>query len=184
MSVKSRYTVYVRATAIIMLFAMFHYVAGYRLMYSLGILYTKDEAKECMVGKTNIKKLTFSASEYNSLQWSEQSKEFSFNNQMYDVVSMEVSGNSHIITAYADDPETELVTAFHNFEKEIFHPDQSAKGAKSADDIMSAFQKDCTPTTEFKIDIFASDGLIQPCYSIPIWSGQVSDNIWHPPAIS
>lgn len=182
---KSRFPIYIRATAIIMLFAMFHYVAGYRLMYSLGILYTKEQAKECMTEKnSNIKKFTFSASDYNSLKWTEKNKEFSFNNQMYDVVNIQKSGSGYILTVYADNPETEMITAFQNFEKELFHPDQSNKGTKSAEDIISAFQKDFTPISEFKMHVFTFSGLLLPSVAARQHPLQVSDNIWHPPANS
>jgi len=183
MSVKSRFPVYVRAIAIVMLFAMFHYVAGYRLMYSLGILYAKEQAKGCMNEKdNNIKKITFSASEYASLKWSEEHKEFSFHNEMYDVKGLQKSGNNYIITAYSDDFETECVTAFHNFETELFHPDQSSKGTKSAEDVMSSFQKEYTTPSEFKIKIFASTALLQPTIAVKQHLLQIPDNIWHPPA--
>jgi hypothetical protein len=181
MTVKPSTAVYVRAIAFIMLIAMFHYVAGYRLMYSLGILYSKEEAKECMVEKSNIQKLTLSASDYNSLKWTEDNKEFSYNNGMYDVISIQKSGDSFIIKVFADDKETGWVSALHSYEKDFFHPDQSTKGAKSAEDVMSSFQKDCTPASGFKITVFAS-GLSKP--SVACISGhslQVSDNIWHPP---
>jgi len=176
--------VYVRVMAMVLLFAMVHYVAGYRLMYSLGILYTKEQAKECMTEKNdNIKKITFSTSDYNSLKWTEENKEFSFNNQMYDVVSIQKLGTCYVLTVYADDPETELITAFHNFEKEIFHPDQSNKGTKSAEDIMSSFQKECTAISGWKINIFTV-GLLQPTLVVPQqYSLQFSDSIWHPPSI-
>jgi hypothetical protein len=182
MSVKLKFPLFIRAMAVIMLFAMFHYVAGYRLMYSLGMLYAKNEAKEYVTeNNNNIQKLTLSASDYNSLKWSEANKEFSDNKQMYDVVSIEKSGDTYCISVYADEPETELITAFHNFEKELFHPDQSAKGTKSAEDIMSSFQKDCTPENEFKIDIFAIIGVLQPSLADQQHSFQVPNNIWHPP---
>lgn len=181
MSVKSRYSVYVRVMAIFMLFAMFHYMAGYRIMYTLGILYTKEEAKAVVDSKSNIKKITLSASDYSSLKWTEENKEFSFNNQMYDVAGIEKMGSTYKITAYADDPETEMVTAFHHFENELFHPDQSNKSAKSAEDIMSAFQKDCTPASEFKINIFALTRLFQPAIVVQQHPLKISDSIWHPP---
>lgn len=181
MSVKSTSSVYVRAMAMVMLFAMFHYVAGYRLMYSLGILYTKDEAKVCMVEKSNIKKLTLSVTDYNSLKWTEANKEFSFNNIMYDLVSIQKTGDDYIVNAYLDDPETELVAAFHHFESELFHPDQSNKSAKSAEDIMSSFQKDCTPAYVFKAHIFSLTMVFRPAIAVTQHPLQVSDNIWHPP---
>jgi hypothetical protein len=181
MSVRLRYSVCARTMAIVMLFAMFHYVAGYRLMYSLGILYAKDEAKTCMTDQNNIKKFTLSSPDYNSLKWTEEKKEFSINNQMYDLVNVQKSGYIYTITAYVDDPETELITALHHFESELFHPDQSNKGAKSAEDVMSAFQKDCTPVSEFKINVFTLTKLFQPVVAVQQHPLKISDNIWHPP---
>jgi hypothetical protein len=183
MAAKLRLSVYVRATAFIMLIAMFHYVAGYRLMYSIGILFAKQEAKECMVEKnTNIKKLTLSASDYNSIKWTEDNKEFSFNNEMYDVSSIQKSGDNYIITVYADDKETQWTSSYHNLEKQIYHPDQSSKGNKSAEEIMSAFQKEFTPVSQFKINSFASTGL--RLTTIVDWHYALSlpDNIFHPPS--
>lgn len=181
MSVKPRYSVYVRAIAFIMLFAIFHYVAGYRFMYSLGILYAKEQAKECMVEKNNsLQKLTLSAADYNSLKWTEDTKEFTLNNEMYDVTSIQKIGDSYIVTVYTDDKETGWVSSFHNFEKEIFHSDQSNKGAKSAEDVMSSFQKEFTTVSEFKINIFAT-WLLQPIFDAQQHPQQIPNNIWHPP---
>ena len=180
MTPKKEYPVYVRAIAFIMLVAMFHYVAGYRLMYSLGILYAKEQAKECMVEKSNIQKLTLSAADFNSLKWTEHNKEFSFNNEMYDVTGIQKSGDNYIITVYTDDKETGWVSSFHNFEKEMFHSDQSNKGAKSAEDIMSSFQKEYTTVSEFTINIFAT-GLSQPAFDAQQHPQQISHTIWQPP---
>lgn len=181
---KSRFSIYVRATAMVMLFAMFHYMMGYRLMYSLGILYAKDEAKECMVEKkANTQQLTISASDYSSLKWTEKGKEFSLNNEMYDIVSIEKSGDDYVITVYGDIKETGWVASLHSYEKELFHPDQTTKGAKSAEDVMASFQKDYTPASEFKINIFASPGLIQVTIAVQQQPLQISNSIWHPPTI-
>jgi len=162
---------------------MFHYVAGYRLIYSLGILYAKKEAKECMIEKNNTKKLTLSAVDYNSLKWTENNKEFSFHNEMYDVTAIQKSGDNYIFTVYQDDNEASWVSSFHHFEKEIFQPDQATKAAKSAESIMSSFQKDYTHITEFKINLFSSQGLIQPIVSAQQYIIQFSSNIWHPPTV-
>ncbi len=180
MSPKKGYPVYVRAIAFTMLLAMFHYMAGYRLMYSLGILYSKEQAKECMVEKNNIQKLALSVSDFNSLNWTEDNKEFYFHNEMYDVTSIQKSGDNYIVTVYTDEKETGWVSSFHNFEKEIFHPEQSTKGAKSAEDVMSSFQKEYTTVSEFKINIFAIE-LSQLSNDVKQHPQQVSINIWHPP---
>lgn len=180
--VKLRYPLYVRAIAFIMLFAMFHYIAGYRLLYSIGIYYTKNEAKECIVEKNNLKKLTFSMKEYNSLKWSEKGKEFEYNNQMYDIAAIQKTGNIYTVTSYADDPETEMITAFHHFESELFHPDQANKSAKSAEDILSAFQKDCTPASGFQITLAAPTRLLSPVIAAePHLLQAIHNSIWHPP---
>jgi len=183
-SVKPKFPVYVRAITVVMLFAMFHYMVGYRLMYSFGILYAKGEAKECMIKKNNnTQKLTFSTTDYNSLKWTEKGKEFSLNNEMYDVVSIQKAGDNYTMTVYSDKTETGWVASLHDYEKELFHPDQTTKGTKSAEDVMSSFQKEYTPSSEFKIHIFASMGLNRPNNAVQRHPLQVSDNIWHPPTI-
>jgi hypothetical protein len=182
MKVKSTYPAAIRALAFIMLFAMFHYVAGYRLLYSLGVIYTKNEAKECMAENNNIKKLVLSVSDYNSLKWTEEHKEFSFHNEMYDVANVQKSGDYYIINVYTDDPETELISTLHHFESELFHPDQTNKTSKSAEDILSSFQKDCTPPSGLSIHLVALHGntysLINTRQKHPL---EVFKTIWHPP---
>ena len=180
MSPKKGYPVYVRIIAFTMLIAMFHYMAGYRLMYSLGILYSKEQAKECMVEKNNIQKLTLSATDFNSLKWTEDNKEFTFQSEMYDVTGIQKTGNNYLITVYTDDKETGWVSSFHDFEKEIFQPEQSNKGAKSAEDVMSSFQKEYTAVSEFKINIFATE-LSQLQSDAQQHPQQISHTIWHPP---
>ena len=183
MPIKSAYPVTVRAIAFIMLFAMLHYVAGYRLLYSLGVIYTKSEAKECMSKKSDIKKLILSVSDYNSLKWTEENKEFSFHNEMYDVMNIQKTGKTYVVTIYADDPETEVASALHHFENELFHPDQPNKTSKSAEDILSSFQKDCTPPSGFNMHLVATTGnnnfIIDARQKhLP----KVFKAIWHPPA--
>ncbi len=181
MRVKLGFSTYIRAIAVVLLFAMFHYVAGYRLFYSLGIIYSKVQAKECMAEKTDIKKMTLSISDYNSLKWNQKNKEFSFHNQMYDIVALQKTGNNYIIAVYADSPETKLVAALHQYENELFHPDKSNKGTKSAEDIMSSFQKEYISTTDFKIDLFALNKLLPSPTDVKQHHLQIPDNIWHPP---
>jgi hypothetical protein len=185
MPLNPRFPICIRAMAIVMLFAMFHYMVGYRLIYSLGILYAKEQAKECMVKKTiNTKTLTLSASDYNSLKWTKKNKEYTLHNEMFDVVSIKKNVDTYIITVYGDKTETAWIASLHNYEKEIFHPDQTAKGTKSADDIMTGFQKDFTPPSKFKIHIFASTGLIQPVIAVQQHPLQIPNTIWHPPTNS
>lgn len=183
MPVKLACPVSVRTLAFILLFAMFHYVAGYSLLYSLGVIYTKNEAKECIAENNNIKKLVLSAPDYISLKWTEKNKEFSFHNEMYDAVAIQKTGNLYIVTAYADDPETELISALHHFENELFHPDQTNKTSKSAEDILSSFQKDCTPPSGLSIHFIPLHGntysLINARQKHPL---EVFKTIWHPPA--
>jgi hypothetical protein len=169
--------------AVILLFAMVHYVAGYRLIYSLGILYAKEQAKECVAEKNaNVKTLAFSTADYNSLKWTEHNKEFSLNNEMYDVVSTQKTGDIYDITVYSDDNESGWMASLHNCEKELFHPDQSTQGTKSAESVMADFQKDYIPVSEFKSALLSfATGLYQPIYAAQQRSLQVPDNIWHPP---
>jgi len=182
MRVKPRYSIVVRTIAMAMLFAMFHYMVGYRLIYSLGVLHAKEEAKESIGEKgNNIKTLTLTASEFDSLKWTEKGKEFVYNNDMYDMAGIQRSGDNYTITVFCDVDETNWVASLHNYEKEFFHPDQSAKGTKSAESIMSSFQKDFTPPTEFKVPFFSSKGPSQPIFAVQQHILKISTSIWHPP---
>jgi hypothetical protein len=166
----------------VLLFAMFHFMIGYRLVYSLGILYAKEQAKELIVEKsTNIKELKLTLSDYNSLKWTEKNKEFCFNNEMYDVAGIEKSGEGYIIKVFCDNMETGWAISLCNYEKELFHPDQSTKGAKSAEDIMLSFQKDYIPPSEFKTPVFSYTLGVYPVLSIQKPSLLISKIIWHPP---
>jgi hypothetical protein len=185
MSPKSTFPVYIRTIAFVMLVAVFHYVAGYRLMYSLGILFAKQEAKECMIEKKNqVSKLTLTASEFKSLTWTEDNKEFSFNNEMYDVTGIQKSGDNYIITIYMDDKETQWTSSYNDFEKQVYSTDQPSKSNKSAEEIMSAFQKEFTPVSAFKINSFASTNLRLNTIANGQYSLSLPDNIFHPPSIS
>lgn len=162
---------------------MFHYVAGYRLMYSLGIIYSKEQAKECMLDKkATTQKLTLSAADYNLLKWTEDNKELTLNNEMYDVANIQKSGDNYILTVYIDDKETQWTANYHDFEKQIYHSDQSSKNNKSAEEVMSAFQKEFTPVAEFKIDLFNTSGLQLPSTVAMQHSLSLPDNIFHPPS--
>jgi hypothetical protein len=181
MRVKLSSLTYIRAIAIVLLFAMFHYVAGYRLLYSLGIIYTKIQANECMADKSDIKKITLSAFDYNSLKWTQKNKEFSLHNQMYDISGVQKIGNNYIIAVYADNPETKLLAALHQYENELFHPDQANKTSKSAEDIMSSFQKEYVSKTDFTIQLFALKKPLPSIVDVQQHHLQIPDNIWHPP---
>ncbi len=162
---------------------MFHYVAGYRLMYSIGIFLAKQEAKECMVEKKDhVKKITLSASDYSSLKWTEDNKEFSFNNEMYDVSAIQKSGSNYIITVFVDDKETQWVTSYHDFEKQIYHADQSNKGTKSAEELSSAFQKEFAPEVQLTIDNSEFTVVKMPVVAIMQHTLSLPDNIFHPPS--
>lgn len=188
MSVKTAHQKYIRATAFLMLLAMFHYVAGYRLIYSIGILFAKQEAKECMVEKNqnertqNFVSLHLSASDYASLKWTEDNKEFFFNNEMYDVSSIQKWGDSYVITVFVDDKETQWTSSYHDFEKEIYHSDQSSKGAKPAEELSSAFQKEFTPETQLTIYNSQCTIVKMPVVVIRQHSVSLPDNIFHPPS--
>lgn len=182
MPIKAKLSVHVRAIAVIMLFAMFHYMVGYRFVYSLGILYAKEQAKELIGKQSNkMKELDLTASDYNSLKWTEKGKEFCLNNEMYDVAAVEKYGDNYVFKVYCDNAETGWAASLHNYEKEVFYPDQNAKGTKSAEDVMSSFQKDYAPEAGFKMPLISITGIIHslPAFQQP--SLKIPDPIWHPP---
>lgn len=177
-----RNTSLLRAISVLLLFVMFHYVAGYRLLYGLNILLVKQNSKETIKSnRSNIEKLTLSLSEFNSLKWTEELKEFNYKNQLFDVVNIEKSGSCYVISVYHDINESSCQNAYHDVENELFHSDQSSKGAKPIEDVLSSLQKDCTPAVEFTFNIYSGDMLSyhavadrQPTLRLPC-------HVWHPP---
>jgi hypothetical protein len=184
MSVKLRFPIYIRAMAIVLLFAMFHYVAGYRLMYALGILYAKEEARECITEKSpGIKILMLTSSDYNSLKWTEKGKEFNFKGQLYDVAGMEQQNGSYKVTVYEDENERMAVNQLNESDKMLNSSASPVKELPAGICLLDLLQKEYRPQLRLSIKHIEDTPLIYISFSSDLPGNAPSVAIWHPPAI-
>ena len=177
-------SIWVRTIAFTMLFALTYYFAGYRLVYFVITSDAKSEAFSAMKNKnTVLEKLELDQTAYSKLKWTEAKKEFSYNGQLYDMVSVSKIGNTYSVLVYADRNETQWVKALDNFMKELF-PSDKTKSDKNVESITSAFQKEYVPLNKLGIAPPDATYTIQYCNTVDIYTIPARAAIWHPPAIS
>ncbi len=179
---KINFPLWMRSVAVTLLIAMLFYFAGYRLVYSIIIHGAKEDASFAISHKQAlVKELELTASEYSLLKWTEKDKEFSFNDQLYDIVSIQQTDGKYIIQVYADKNETGWVNAMNTFIKGVFSTHQG-KGMDNAESLSSAFQKEYTPTGHMKLDHVPETKTVQYSDTERHISTQLKKPIWHPPA--
>ncbi|HWY99058.1 MAG TPA: hypothetical protein VNY36_08240, partial [Bacteroidia bacterium] len=144
----------------------------------------KSEAFSAMKNKnTVLEKLELDKTAYSNIKWTEGHKEFSYNGQLYDMVSVAKIGAIYSVLVYADKNETQWVKALDNFMKELF-PSDNTKANKNVESITSALQKEYLPLN--KLSIVPPDATYTIRYSntLNIYKIPATAAIWHPPAIS
>jgi hypothetical protein len=173
--------IWFRIASMVTLFAVIYYVAGYRLVYFLLTNNARTEAHVAIKNKQVVlERLTISESEYKSLKWTEANREFSYNEELYDIVSNINLDGQHIITAYCDKNESQWAKALDNFVKQIF-PSDNSRPDKNMENIISAFHKDSIPVTAIKI-LSPDATMVTICWhSVDIHSRYSAKGIWHPP---
>lgn len=173
---------WIRVVTAAMLVTMVYYFAGYRLVYFMLMHGAKADAAFVMQSKVaSLQTISFTAKEYNALQWTDKNKEFSWHEQLYDIASVSKSGNNYVLKVYADKNETMWAKALNNFVKEVFPATE--KSSKSAENLMSAFQKEYMPVEKLNLGMHAPLLLIYPLSdSKPVVENMNAD-IWHPPAL-
>jgi len=173
--------IWFKVTSMVTLFAVVYYVAGYRLVYFLLTSNARTEAQVAIKNKRAVlEKLSITESEYKSLKWTEANREFTYNGELYDVVSNVKQDGKYVITAYCDKNEAQWAKALDNFVKQIF-PSDNSKPDKNVENIISTFHKDSLPITSVKI-MSPDATLVTICmHSIDIHSRCAANGIWHPP---
>ncbi|HXB13832.1 MAG TPA: hypothetical protein VNZ45_17720 [Bacteroidia bacterium] len=173
---------WMRTIAVTLLIAMLYYFAGYRLVYSLIIHGAKEDAAFAIGHKQAlVKELELTASEYSMLKWTDKDKEFTFNDQLYDIVSIQQTDGKYIMQVYADKNETGWVNAMNTFIKGAFST-HSGKGMDNAESLSSAFQKEYTPTGHIRVGHVPETKTVQYSDTERHSSTQLKKPIWHPPA--
>lgn len=173
--------IWVRTIAITLCIAMVYYFAGYRLVYSFIMNNAKREAAFAIQHNGTITGMTLSAAEFNNLKWTDKNKEFLLNGQLFDLVSMEKTGNSYILKVYDDKNETRWAKTMHDFVKFLFPTDPSKKPIH-AEGMLSAFQKEYTPLQ--KVTVPYMPEMKNTCCCVNNETGDSTlliKPIWHPP---
>jgi len=179
---KLRFPLWMRTIAVTLLIALIYYFAGYRLVYSLIIHGAKEDASFAIEHKQGIiKELDFSSAEYALLKWTDKDKEFSLNDQLFDIISIQQIGGKYILQVYADKNETRWVKALNTFIKGIF-PTHPGKGMDNAETLSSALQKEYTPPGHVRVGLVPETKTVQYADTQSHTSTQVKKPIWHPPA--
>ncbi len=173
-----------KIAAIFLSFLFLIYLGGIQVMYWVKIDGAKKDASAFLNNnkfkKNSDTKLLFTTAQYNSLGWSDNNKEFTYNCQLYDVSEIKYVAGGVEVQCYADNAETEVVNAFHNFIDHLLSS-QSRSGS-SDNDMISKIIKEyvsikITPIPDsfcFNIIPFASKAKLYT-FSLPA-------SIWHPPA--
>jgi hypothetical protein len=179
---KLSFPLWMRTIAVTLLTALIYYFAGYRLVYSLIIHSAKEDASFAISHKQAlVKELQLTAAEYPMLKWTDKDKEFTFNDQLYDIVSIQQTDGKYVLHVYADKNETGWVNAMDSFIKGVFST-HSGKGMDNAESLTTAFQKEYAPTGHVKVDHMPETKTVQYSDTERHTSTQLKKPIWHPPA--
>jgi hypothetical protein len=113
---------------------------GFYAMFMVRQAELKDEMSEITASLSiHHEILTFSRSEFSQLSFNDNGKEFRLNGSLYDVVSIQNSGENVIVTVEFDSKETALVDSFGGMLIQQHDKDQSSSPLKT---VISHFQQD------------------------------------------
>jgi hypothetical protein len=173
-----------RLAGILLVSVFMLYLGGIQLMYWLKMDGAKQKASLSIqnhnLKKADIKDFVLTSSQYNSLNWLEKNKEFTLNNQLYDIAGIEYSSNGIKITCYTDNEETELADAFGKFADRFFSTNQQSNGSEN--DLINKITKEYLPLPSiFSFAVFEKEitSIIKNDIHCSV---SLPDNIWHPPA--
>ncbi|HTA26728.1 MAG TPA: hypothetical protein VK809_02990 [Bacteroidia bacterium] len=172
-----------KATSIFLTLTFLLYLGGIQIMFWVKMSECKQEAQALVHGhklsRRNIIDFSFTPSEYSSLSWSEENKEFTYKGQRYDIIEMKYFSDEIIVNCYPDKDETDLVDAFSGFIKKMFSSPQH--GSDNNNEIVSKIVKEYLP----------SEPLV-PCYYSKVLTSvearfvlvnlsAKTDCVWRPP---
>jgi hypothetical protein len=170
---RSKFSIFFRATAITLLTAVVFYLVGFRVVYSIIVHEAKQDASTAISNHENIKEITLSAGEYNALQWTEKSKEFTLNKELFDIVSVQKAGDSYILKVYTDKNETEWVDVMNDFGKWVFSLIQN---------MLNTFEKGYNMVQKVRIAYTPKEDTVKYHHIVDSIHSLSKDSLWHPPA--
>jgi hypothetical protein len=173
--------IWIRTVALTMLLAMVYYFAGYRIVY---FMLTKDAktfaSAEIKNKNTRKETLVLDKTEFASVKWTEENKEFSYNGQLFDIINISKTADKYTILAYADKNETQLVKALNDFVKQLFPSNN--KQNKNAESIVVALQNEYLPLNAIKILIPDATQVVYHKQALNGESVSCHLTTWRPPS--
>jgi hypothetical protein len=175
-----------RLTSILLVLTFILYLGGVQIMYWVKMSVCKQETHFLIqnheIDKSGTIAFSFTPSEYKSLSWSEENKEFTYKGQRYDIIGMQFFSDEIIIKCFSDNNETNLVDAFSGFIKKMFASPQHTDDNNT--DIASNISKEYLPAESLVSSFFSSVliSIAAKCVLVDV-SAKI-DDIWHPPILA
>jgi hypothetical protein len=174
-----------KITCIILTLTFILYLGGVQVMYWIKMSVCKEQVQTLIHGhklsRKNTVDFSFTSSEYNSLDWSEQNKEFTYKGERYDIVGIQYFSEEIIVKCYSDNEETEVIDAFSGFIKKMFSCPQHTN--ESNTDIASNIYKEYLPSEFFVPSHFARVLISIKATCVLVNVSAKVDDIWHPPTL-
>lgn len=107
-----------KPAALVAILLLFFITAGYHFLFRIQIAEAKSEMKAHLINinKQDVTEFVFAGNQLSQLDW-ENDSEFSYNDEMYDVLEKATENGKTTIRCISDEKESSLVTAYQQIEK-------------------------------------------------------------------
>jgi hypothetical protein len=162
------------------------YIGGLQVMYWVKMYVCKQQSASLIqTGKlqgSQTVQFTFTPSEYNSLSWTEQNKEFTYIGERYDIASIQYFSDKVMVRCYTDKEETELADAFSGFIKKMFSSPQTPN--EKNHDIAGKIYKEYLHVKPLVPSFFDKALVSVKATCVLVNTSAAIENIWRPPCAS
>jgi hypothetical protein len=174
-----------RATGFFLAFIFILYLGGIEVFYTLKVGVVKKQSAALIsnhkIQLDNTVSFSFTPSQYQSLNWSERNKEFTYNEEHYDIVSIDFYSDEIKVVCFDDSNETGVVSEFTGFMKRMFSQSQSSDNSNN--DMASKICKEYLPNQNIsQLFFFHVITTIQADCVLVNRHALVAD-IWRPPSL-
>ncbi|HTA84497.1 MAG TPA: hypothetical protein VK783_16250 [Bacteroidia bacterium] len=173
-----------KTTGIVFIFIFLLYICGIELLYSLKISVAKNQSASLIhnheISIDSAILFSFTPEQYKSLNWSERNKEFTYNKQHYDIISLQFYTDEINVTCYDDSKETSLVDELTGFMKKMFSQNQKAD---DNNDIASKICKEYLPNVQLTPTYFFQVLRTINANCVLVNQHALIADVWHPPSL-
>jgi hypothetical protein len=174
-----------RATGFFLAFIFILYLGGIEVFYTLKLRIVKKQAETSItnyrIQLDNTVTFSFTPSQYQSLNWSERNKEFTYNGKHYDIISLDFYSDEIKAICYDDSNETSLIDEFSGFMKRMFSQGQSSDNSNN--DMAGKICKEYLPNQNIsQLFFFHVITTIQADCVLVNRHALIAD-IWRPPSL-